>query len=254
MSDWLDDLRPASWRGLPFGVFTHDTRAGRRTAVHDYPFRDQVWVEDLGKASRRLALQGFLVGDDVVARLEAMTDEAEKEGPGQLVHPVFGACECTLVDFGAEMRAELGRVASLAFVFVQGGPRAFPAAGTDFVAGLLEACGLADLAASSDFASGALDALKEGAQVVQQAQATVGQWVSRAEGLAGDVRSVVGSVGGLVPGLDQSFGRLLSGARSPLAALTAPLSSVSEGLGRLSQARTAVVRAGATVNRLASLL
>ncbi|MBP0492164.1 DNA circularization N-terminal domain-containing protein [Roseomonas indoligenes] len=254
MSDWRDDLRPASWRGIPFGVFTHDTRAGRRTALHEYPFRDTAWVEDLGLAVRRLSLQGFVVGDDVVTQVEALRDAAEEEGPGELVHPIFGSCEVSLVDFGAEMRVELGRVASLAFIFIQGGERIYPTLGTDFAGDVLEACGLADLAASSDFAKDALGAVQQGAQVVQQVQSTARAYISQVQRFAGDVRSVVGSVGGLVPGLDRSFGRLIGGSRSPLGTLTSITGSVSQGLARVSQARAAVTRAGATVERLAGLL
>jgi prophage DNA circulation protein len=39
-------LQPASYRGIPFGVFGGQARFGRRNALHEYPFRDVPWVED----------------------------------------------------------------------------------------------------------------------------------------------------------------------------------------------------------------
>ena len=29
-------------------------------AVHEYPYRDTVWVEDLGRSARKFTLRGFL--------------------------------------------------------------------------------------------------------------------------------------------------------------------------------------------------
>ena len=48
----LDQYRQCSFRGVPFAVIGSGGRAGRKTAVHDYPFLDTPWVEDLGRAGR----------------------------------------------------------------------------------------------------------------------------------------------------------------------------------------------------------
>ena len=48
-----EDLRPASFRGVSFQVDVASLSAGRRVQVHEYPQRDQPWVEDLGRATRQ---------------------------------------------------------------------------------------------------------------------------------------------------------------------------------------------------------
>jgi prophage DNA circulation protein len=66
MSEWTDRLLPASFRGVPFAVRSASGRFGRRQAVHEYPFRDTVWVEDLGRNARRLTIDGFLIENSLV--------------------------------------------------------------------------------------------------------------------------------------------------------------------------------------------
>ncbi|HSR77153.1 MAG TPA: DNA circularization N-terminal domain-containing protein, partial [Xanthobacteraceae bacterium] len=56
-SRWWEQLQPGSWRGVPFVMDAAENRAGRRTAIHEYPYRDTVWVEDLGRLPRRFAFQ-----------------------------------------------------------------------------------------------------------------------------------------------------------------------------------------------------
>lgn len=74
---WADARLTASWRGLPFRVREPELRFGRRQALNEYPFRNTVWVEDLGQASRVIAFRGFLVGDDVDDQLRDMLEAAE---------------------------------------------------------------------------------------------------------------------------------------------------------------------------------
>src|SRR5262249_16599750 len=54
-----------SWRGVGFVMDVGQTTTGRRIAIHEYPYRDSIWAEDLGKLPRRFSFQAFLTGDDV---------------------------------------------------------------------------------------------------------------------------------------------------------------------------------------------
>ena len=51
---------------MPFAVESATTAGGRQSVVHAYPFRDTVWVEDMGKLARRFQIYGFLVENSVI--------------------------------------------------------------------------------------------------------------------------------------------------------------------------------------------
>ena len=117
---WSDNLQPASWRGIPFFVTSTSVRRGRRTVVHEYPYRDVVWVEDLGRGRRDLTFTAFLIGDDVLAQQQRMLDACEISGPGDLVHPALGKRKAALVaqpEFSE--RQEAGRYIEISFSFTE---------------------------------------------------------------------------------------------------------------------------------------
>ena len=93
---WWERLQPGSWRGVGFVMDAAENRAGRRTAIHEYPYRDTVWVEDLGRLPRRFAFQAFQVGDDVYQQRDAMIQACEQPGEGTLVHPTLGSVNTTI--------------------------------------------------------------------------------------------------------------------------------------------------------------
>jgi hypothetical protein len=127
-SRWWLQLQPGSWRGLSFYTDVALTTAGRRTALHEYPYRDSVWVEDLGRLPRRFSIRGWIVGDDVYQQRDAMMQACEVPGEGTLVHPTFGTVQVVLVEYAMSDRKERGRVVELTFSFVVTGDITFPAA------------------------------------------------------------------------------------------------------------------------------
>jgi hypothetical protein len=99
---WRDDLRRvthpdgrqligATFRGVPFFVETASRSGGRRTVTHEFPFRDDPVLDDLGRAARVFTVEGYVLGNDYLrhrdALLRALEDTA---GPGALVHPNYG--------------------------------------------------------------------------------------------------------------------------------------------------------------------
>ncbi|MGG5811474.1 DNA circularization N-terminal domain-containing protein [Falsiroseomonas sp. CW058] len=246
--------RPASWRGVPFGVWDADGAFGRATAVHEYPFRDSVWVEDLGRATRKLGLRGFLVGDDVAALEAEMIEAAEAEGPGQLMHPTLGPLKASLVEFRSTVRHDLGRVVELHFTFIENGAELFPLAGLAPGARVESLAGALDAAAAGDFARAAGDALRGGAAVVRQVQTAVGQYTRIASGLIGDARAVLNVAGLVVPGVDRAFGRFTAGYRNALSPVGGTLRTVDGGLAALGSARRRVADGVDRVTRLAARL
>jgi prophage DNA circulation protein len=122
------ELRPASFRGVAFQVESTDLSAGRRNTLHEYPQRDQSWVEDLGRAARELNFEAFVVGSDYVAQANTLLAALEEAGPGTLIHPWFGTLTVSLKDTARiNFNRALG-FARFSLSFVEAGELTFPAA------------------------------------------------------------------------------------------------------------------------------
>ena len=125
-----DNLRPASFRGVPFQVETTELAAGRRTQLHEYPQRDKPYVEDLGRAARDLIFAGFVVGDDYIDQANALLGALEEPGPGTLIHPWFGTLTVSIKDTArVSFDAALGQ-ARFSMSFVESGELEFPSSET----------------------------------------------------------------------------------------------------------------------------
>jgi prophage DNA circulation protein len=126
---WWAQLQPGSWRGHGFVMDAAPTKAGRRVAVHEYPYRDTVWAEDLGKLPRRFQLTAFLVGDDCYQQKFAMINACEQLGVGTLVHPTLGSMQVVCLDFSTTDRRDRGRYVEIEFEFIAAGDTPFPSSG-----------------------------------------------------------------------------------------------------------------------------
>lgn len=151
MPQYSDTLHPASFRGVPFQINGADCGAGRRVQVHDYPQRDMPWVEDLGRATREIALDAFLIGADYIDQVNRLLAALETAGPGTLVHPWLGTMQVCL-SAPARVRFDSGLgMATVSLSFVESGELSFPTpASSTQAASRLAADGLAT-AAIEDF-------------------------------------------------------------------------------------------------------
>lgn len=241
---WVAQLRPASFRGVPFGVLASTGKFGRRNAVHEYPFRDTVWVEDLGRGPRRISVSGFMVGDDVIAQRERMIAATETAGPGELIHPSLGRLKVSTMDFSAEEQWDRGRVIQLTFSFIEAGERVFPGVAPTTGAAVKDACKTADAAASADFVSKVGASLKQGAAVAAKAASTAAAWGRQAQRLANDATNLYNMVGTMKGSLGRYAG---GGAIGKFAAVTGTLAAAGGTIPKLialgSVARTSVTSA-----------
>ncbi len=249
---WLAQLQPAAWRGLAFAVRDSEVQRGRRTAVHEYPFRDDVWVEDLGRAMRRVSFSGFVVGDDCYQQEQALLAASEQAGPGILVHPSLGSLSVSLVErMRSRQRADLGRVVELTFDAVETGLSIYPDGSTSTADVVDDDADDADDACGSDFGADVLRSVAYGASVVQAGVRTAQSFVGQVQQLAGDARLVTSAVAGLVPPAGTTYGRYAGGARGT--ALSG-LGTVQQALSAATAARSAVTRASASAVNLAEIL
>lgn len=257
---WLQQLRRASYGGVPFGVLGGELRVGRRNAVHTYPFKDQVWVEDLGREARRITLTGFLVengaygGGAVIAQREQMVAACESEGPSTLVHPTLGSLQVSLLDATFREHRDQGRVFEIAFSFIEGGQRQFPSADTSTVDQVLGMADLSDVAGGSDFLSAVTSALGAGAAVVNMAVSTVAPWVSAALMLAGDATNLMNTAALLSGSYGRFFGTGLRGISGRLTLAAGAATSLDRLIASASALRAGVTTATGALTAAAANL
>lgn len=205
------NLRPASFRGVPFQVDASELEVGRRVEVHEYPQRDKPWAEDLGRAARGISFDGFVVGADYVAQANRLVAALEEAGPAALVHPWLGDMRVSLRDPARVVFDSKLGFARITMAFVEAGELAFPVAGTSTPSASRVAASNLEAAAVTNFASSFKVA---GFQDFVAADA--------AAGLTGAVGTISG---GQVPGME-AFGYASRGpamGRDTLALINSPL-------------------------------
>lgn len=126
---WKDKLQPGSFRGVAFGVDSGELTAGRRVQTHEYPQRDKPYTEDLGRATRKISIEAFLIGADYMDARDKLLGALETAGPGELVHPWHGRMT---VNVDGECRVRHSRADGgycvVTLTLVESGEVAFPAA------------------------------------------------------------------------------------------------------------------------------
>jgi prophage DNA circulation protein len=122
---WLTDLRPASFRNIPFQVTGSNTTIGRRVQTHSFPGRNEPLADDtLGRSIRKYKLDMFLVGADYMIDRNSLIDALELGGAGQLIHPWLGNLnvvvdgEVSIIESTAE-----GGYCQITATFVEAGPK-----------------------------------------------------------------------------------------------------------------------------------
>jgi hypothetical protein len=93
----LPGLRPAAWRGVTFWVIDASHTVGRRIHATLYPGLDLKTHDDVGPIDGPIRLSGLVIGDDYVAKAEALGRAFRAPGSGTLMHPWRGPIDCVLL-------------------------------------------------------------------------------------------------------------------------------------------------------------
>ncbi|QCO07539.1 DNA circularization protein [Azospirillum argentinense] len=220
---WRAQLRPASFRGVPFKVDGDELAAGRRVQLHEYPQRDKPFVEDLGRAARKITVTGYVIGPDYMAGRDRLLAALEQAGPGDLVHPQFGTLR---VAVGGDCRvahsADEGGLCRFSLSFIEAGELSFPAGTANSPAQTRLKADALSTASAADFAKafgvdGYADFVRDGAMRDLTTAVSLAERVLRGggagassllSGLLGDADRLFGSPWALaqrVLGLIRSF-------------------------------------------------
>jgi prophage DNA circulation protein len=133
-SPWYQSLRQASFRGVSFAVLAGETSHGRRVAVHEYPYRDTAWIEDMGRGVRKITVRGFIIqdsvvygGGDVIQQRLALIAACETKDAGTLIHPTLGEMTVSIPENGLRIGENLssGRSFEFTLTCIESGLKVF---------------------------------------------------------------------------------------------------------------------------------
>lgn len=110
----------ASFRGVTFFVDSAERGGGRRAVVHEFPLRDDPFVEDLGRRARTFRVDGYVIGDSYLAQRDALLTALEDTaGPGELVHPYHGVRRAICLNVSVRESKADGGMATFAIEFAE---------------------------------------------------------------------------------------------------------------------------------------
>jgi prophage DNA circulation protein len=140
-----------SFRAATFCVRVDDLAFGRRSQLHEYPLRDDPFVEDLGRRAREFQIEVFVAGDDFMIERDALIAAIEQPGPGTLVHPYYGTLTVSVVESRVRHSSRDGGLATFTLTCVESGELVFPTEVADTAARVEAAAAVARAATLADF-------------------------------------------------------------------------------------------------------
>ena len=142
-------LRDASFRGVPFYVSSIKKSFQRRKVVHEYPQKDDHYVEDLGKGVTKYEVTAFLVGDNCVEKAKRLEKALLTEGPGTFVNPWEGNLNVTVFETSSiDYDNSVHRYCSIQISFIDAGQLTNPESSQDkktYARKIAEALGLSSV-------------------------------------------------------------------------------------------------------------
>ncbi|WP_262032667.1 DNA circularization protein [Serratia liquefaciens] len=139
MAPKWEDLRDASFRGVPFHFVDVEGTGGRRAIPHAYPKKEVGWTEDHGAVLTQEQINGILLGSDYQAKLNSLLAALNTPGPGELVHPWFGVQQVQVGKVTHKLSTEEGGIAYVSFEVFEAGEQLFPTQQEDTTATTLSA-------------------------------------------------------------------------------------------------------------------
>ncbi|CAP57512.1 DNA circularization protein [Gluconacetobacter diazotrophicus] len=242
-----------SFRGVPFAVVGSGGQPGRKFAVHDYPYRDTPWAEDLGRKGRLYRVRGFVTGALAATQRDLLVRAVETKGPGLLLHPSIGAVQAACLRFEWRERDGYSGVIDLEFEFLEQ---------KDYLGGLVltalhAAIGVATLAfnaaSSSDYGNATAAPMAVGASVVGAAVDTATSWAAGAVAALSSPAAFGASVA-TVPGNNGRYASLNAGTVDPSATVSTALAALGTSQQTLAATAAAIADQASASTLAAAIL
>ncbi|MCZ6928675.1 multidrug DMT transporter [Serratia marcescens] len=152
-----EELRDASFRGVPFYFVDVEGTGGRRAIPHAYPKKEVGWTEDHGAVLTQEQINAKLLGSDYQTQLNRLLAALNTPGPGELVHPWFGVQKVQIGKVTHKLSTEEGGIAYVSFEVFEAGEQLFPSQQEDTQATTLSAADTVKEALASGDYFAALD-------------------------------------------------------------------------------------------------
>ncbi|HGM5819271.1 TPA: DNA circularization protein [Serratia marcescens] len=152
-----EDLRDASFRGVPFYFVDVEGTGGRRAIPHAYPKKEVGWTEDHGAVLTQQQINGILLGNDYQAQFNRLLAALNTPGPGELVHPWFGVQQVQAGKVTHKLSTEEGGIVYVSFEVFEVGEQLFPTQQEDTTATTLSAADSVKVALANGDYFAALD-------------------------------------------------------------------------------------------------
>jgi len=198
--NWFEHIHPASFRGVPFAVVSAEGVFGRRQAVHEYPYRNTAWVEDLGRGTRKMTIRGFIVHNslaydapDVITQRNALVAACEMEGAGTLIHPTLGELTVSVPDGGLRVLESIDNGRSFEFILtvIESGLKVFAVTGSAQADSQVQASWLrTGLMAGVKFVATVKGEIRSVTQTIKTLRNTASFWVNMAKGTINEVTNL----------------------------------------------------------------
>ena len=135
------NVRPASFKGIPFGVESTEVAGGHNFAIHSFPGGTEdsprsPYPEPTGRKGREYPVEAFIVDDDYEAHRDALIAACERGEAGELVHPYYGTLQVVCEAFRVRESGGEQRVARFSLKFIEAGAAPQPTQVPDVVSGL----------------------------------------------------------------------------------------------------------------------
>lgn len=123
---WTDRLHIARFRGIAFRHEQISRSGGRRVAVHEYPFADDPYPEDMGLKANEFTLHAYFIGREYDQLASAFEQALDLKGPGELILPLSGSQHVQLLTWQRTDTTAQGGIARFNLKFIQAGTKRYP--------------------------------------------------------------------------------------------------------------------------------
>lgn len=221
---WRDNFTgKGKFRNAEFLVKSDETIFGRRKQVHEYPLRDEPYIEDLGKKGREFTIDAYVIGPDYMAARDKLMDEIEKPGAGVLVHPYYGTLRVSILDSRISQSTSEGGQARFTLKCLIGTENIYPADTLDTQAAV-------DAAADKSLADSIND-FADNFTVLELADDMVTEVANELDNTITAINNVAGAAAGPVSSLIRTpynLGSALAGAVTQISTIvTEPLRAIN---------------------------